>query len=73
MHALRAISDARGGIAKFATTTGLSRATLYRTLSRSGNSRLSTLLALVRATGDRRLPVRRNRYLSGTPALRSPA
>jgi probable addiction module antidote protein len=50
MYALRAISEARGGIANVATATGLSRETLYRTLSRSGNPRLSTLLALVRAT-----------------------
>lgn len=53
MYALRAVSEARGGIAGVATATGLSRETLYRTLSRSGNPRLSTLLALVRATGVR--------------------
>ena len=53
MYALRAISEARGGIASVATATGLSRETLYRTLSRSGNPRLSTLLALVRAAGVR--------------------
>jgi probable addiction module antidote protein len=53
MYALRAISDARGGIASVATVTGLSRETLYRTLSRTGNPRLSTLLALMRASGVR--------------------
>jgi probable addiction module antidote protein len=53
MYSLRAISEARGGIASVATATGLSRETLYRTLSRSGNPRLSTLLALVRAAGVR--------------------
>ena len=53
MYALRAISEARGGIASVAAETGLSRETLYRTLSRAGNPRLSTLLALVRATGVR--------------------
>jgi probable addiction module antidote protein len=51
MYALRAISEARGGIASVAIATGLSRETLYRTLSRAGNPRLSTLLALVRAAG----------------------
>jgi len=53
MYALRAISEARGGIASVATVTGLSRETLYRTLSRNGNPRLSTLLALMRASGVR--------------------
>ena len=53
MYALRAISEARGGIASVATVTGLSRETLYRTLSRNGNPRLSTLLALIRASGVR--------------------
>jgi len=53
MYALRAISDARGGGASVAAATGLSRETLYRTLSRNGNPRLSTLLALLRASGVR--------------------
>ena len=53
MYALRAIASARGGIASVAATAGLSRETLYRTLSRSGNPRLSTLLAVMRATGVR--------------------
>jgi len=53
MYALRAISDARGGVASVAAATGLSRETLYRTLSRNGNPRLSTLLALMRASGVR--------------------
>lgn len=53
MYALRAIAAARGGVARIAETTGLSRETLYRTLSRSGNPRLSTLLAVMRAAGVR--------------------
>jgi len=53
MYALRAICDARAGVANVATATGLSRETLYRTLSRNGNPRLSTLLALMRASGLR--------------------
>ncbi len=51
MYALRAIADARGGVAGIATATGLSRETLYRTLSPTGNPRLSTLLAVARAAG----------------------
>ena len=53
MYALRAIAEARGGVAGIASATGLSRETLYRTLSRSGNPRLSTLLAVIRAAGVR--------------------
>jgi probable addiction module antidote protein len=49
MYALRAVTLARGGVADIAETAGLSRETLYRTLSRAGNPRLSTLLALMRA------------------------
>ncbi|MFO1311557.1 MAG: addiction module antidote protein [Burkholderiales bacterium] len=53
MYALRAIAAAKGGVAQIAKATGLSRETLYRTLSRSGNPRLSTLLAVMRAAGVR--------------------
>ena len=49
MYALRVVALARGGVANIAEAAGLSRETLYRTLSRSGNPRLSTLLALMRA------------------------
>lgn len=53
MYALREVALAKMGVARVAEATGLSRETLYRTLSRSGNPRLSTLLALMRATGVR--------------------
>lgn len=53
MYALRALATARGGVAGIAAETGLSRETLYRTLSRDGNPRLSTLLAVIRAAGVR--------------------
>ena len=49
MYALRAVAQARGGMANIAESAGLSRETLYRTLSRGGNPRLSTLLAVMRA------------------------
>lgn len=52
-YALRAIAQARGGVAAIAKAAGLSRESLYRTLSRSGNPRLSTLLAVTRAVGVR--------------------
>ena len=53
MYALREVALARKGVAGIAEAAGLSRETLYRTLSRSGNPRLSTLLAVMRASGVR--------------------
>ncbi|MDL1860864.1 putative addiction module antidote protein [Betaproteobacteria bacterium PRO7] len=51
MQALRDIADARGGIARLAAETGLNRETLYRTLSKRGNPQLSSLIAILRASG----------------------
>jgi probable addiction module antidote protein len=51
MQALRDIADARGGVAKMADETGLNRETLYRTLSKRGNPQLSSLIAILRASG----------------------
>ena len=51
--ALRRIAEARGGMAKLARATGLSREALYRTLSASGNPRLTSLAAILGATGLR--------------------
>tara|TARA_Y100000588_G_C14147076_1_gene878838 strand:+ start:20 stop:331 length:312 start_codon:yes stop_codon:yes gene_type:complete len=51
------ISDALGviarakGMSELAKTTGLSRETLYRTLSSKGNPNLKTLLAIISALG----------------------
>lgn len=61
LHALRNVADARGGIAHIAERTGLNRETLYRTLSKRGNPQLSSLAAILSATGLR---------LSVTPAGR---
>ena len=49
--ALRRIAEARGGIAKVAKAAGIERESLYRALSRRGNPRLSTLVAVTRAVG----------------------
>ena len=62
--ALRTVAEAAGGIAALAEKTGLSRETLYRTLSKKGNPRLDTLTAILAAYGLR-LAVRACR--SGTP------
>ncbi|MFO1506089.1 MAG: addiction module antidote protein [Lysobacterales bacterium] len=51
--ALRTVSDAVGGMAALAKQTGLSRETLYRTLSERGNPRLDTLRVILDAFGLR--------------------
>jgi len=58
--ALRTVADAAGGITALAEKTGLSRETLYRTLSNKGNPRLDTLAAILGAYGLR-LSVRPDR------------
>ena len=49
--ALWKVVDARGGVASVAEKTDLSRETLYRTLSSSGNPTIKTLSAVLKATG----------------------
>jgi probable addiction module antidote protein len=51
--ALRTVADAVGGMAALAERTGLSRETLYRTLSANGNPRLDTLALILDAFGLR--------------------
>ena len=51
--ALRTVADAVGGMTALADKTGLSRETLYRTLSERGNPRLDTLTAILAAFGLR--------------------
>lgn len=51
--ALRRIAEARGGMAKLARATGLTREALYRTLSATGNPRLNNLTAILEAMGLR--------------------
>ena len=48
--ALRHLAQARG-IAKVARAAGIERESLYRALSRRGNPRLSTLVAVTKAIG----------------------
>jgi probable addiction module antidote protein len=50
--ALRTVADVIG-MRELATRTGLSRETLYRTLSAKGNPRLDTLAAILSAFGLR--------------------
>ena len=51
--ALRTVAEALGGMGLLAEKTGLSRETLYRTLSERGNPRLDTLAAILAAFGLR--------------------
>jgi probable addiction module antidote protein len=51
--ALRTVAEALGGMAALAQRTGLSRESLYRTLSKDGNPRLDTLAAVLDAFGLR--------------------
>lgn len=53
LQALRNVAEARGGIARIAEKTGLNRESLYRTLSKRGNPQLSSLTAILNATGLR--------------------
>lgn len=49
--ALRHVAEARGGLAKVAKAAGIERESLYRVLSKRGNPRLSTLVAVTKAMG----------------------
>ena len=51
--ALRTVAEAMGGMTALATRTGLSRETLYRTLSDKGNPRLDTMATILEAFGLR--------------------
>jgi len=51
--ALRTVAEAVGGMAILAERTGLSRETLYRTLSERGYPRLDTLATILHAFGLR--------------------
>ena len=49
--ALRDVADAQGGIGDLAKRTDLNRESLYRTLSKRGNPRLSGLKSVLEAFG----------------------
>jgi probable addiction module antidote protein len=67
--ALRTVADAVGGMAALAEKTGLSRETLYRTLSDRGNPRLDTLAVILAAFGLRMTvqPARKSRARRSEP------
>ncbi len=49
--ALRTVAEAYGGLGAVAADAGISRESLYRTLSANGNPTLKTLLAVLKAVG----------------------
>jgi probable addiction module antidote protein len=51
--ALRAIAEAYGGLGKIAEEAGVSRESLYRSLSPTGNPTLKTLIAVLNTMGMR--------------------
>ena len=53
LSSLRHVAKARGGMARVAKKTGLSRESLYRTLSRRGNPQFRTMLSVIHALGMR--------------------
>jgi probable addiction module antidote protein len=67
--ALRTVVDAVGGMTVLAEKTGLSRETLYRTLSERGNPRLNTLAVILAAFGLRLTvqPVQKSRARRNEP------
>ncbi|HEU4850741.1 MAG TPA: transcriptional regulator [Telluria sp.] len=53
LQALRSLAEACGGIGSVATSTGLSREALYRSLSENGNPTIRTLFSVLDALGLR--------------------
>jgi probable addiction module antidote protein len=51
--ALRSVAEAYGGLGAVAAQAGISRESLYRTLSPKGNPTLKTLVAVLRSVGLR--------------------
>ena len=49
--ALRTVAEAYGGLGTVAAEAGISRESLYRTLSAKGNPTLKTLLAVLKSVG----------------------
>ena len=56
MLALRTVAEAHGSLGAVAARAGISRESLYRTLSPTGNPTLKTLVAVLKTVGMR-LPV----------------
>ena len=53
IHAVRLVVDAQGGVGALAKKTGMSRTSLYKTLSENGNPEVRTLEAILAVYGIR--------------------
>jgi len=53
LMAVKDVTDANGGIREIATAAHLNRETLYRTLSKNGNPKLTSLDSILHAVGLR--------------------
>ncbi len=53
LEALRNVAQTKGGMGALAKAAGVSRESLYRTLSRRGNPKIETIMELLRALGLR--------------------
>ena len=51
LEALRNVAQANGGMGALAKAAGVSRESLYRTLSRRGNPKIDTIMEILRALG----------------------
>lgn len=51
--ALQQLAKAKGGIAQLAAQSGLTRESLYKTLSSTGNPKFQTVLSIIHALGMR--------------------
>jgi len=51
LAALRDVTESQGGMTMMAEKTGLGRESLYKSLSESGNPKLSTLFEVIKALG----------------------
>ena len=49
--ALRNVADSKGGMTMISKQSGLSRESLYRSLSENGNPKISTLFSIIKALG----------------------
>ncbi len=58
LAALRNVAQTKGGVGALAKAAGVSRESLYRTLSRRGNPKIETVIQLLRAL-DLRLAIER--------------
>ena len=51
LAALRDVTSSQGGMSMMTSRTGLNRESLYKALSETGNSKLSTLFEIIKSLG----------------------